>query len=295
MGKTRISSVVAVGIVGGLTLTTLSAHADTFSYVNISNFANNNIFTDLNQNFPNTGPGVPGSHTGTPNASYIYDPFTYIPPAATTTGSPFYTITPTVFARPLPNNGVTFQLNSNAAGHDFVQFGAFDPANPYTGPNSFTVAIGDDHVTTVYALMAAYNGQSFNVTFTGLGGETQIFNGVSVPDFNGGSINTCASVPGVCQKTAYQVQDIGAGGSGNSTTGAFNIYDLTEVSFTLDGALAADTLASATFTSNGYESLLFGLTVDETGSTSPVPEPASLALFGSALFGFGLLRQKKRS
>jgi hypothetical protein len=243
-----------------------SADAATFDYIDLSGYANNNIYTDLNQNFPNTGPGVPGTHIGTANAVFTFSPWSYVPPAAAVSGVPYSS-----YSAPLGNNGVSFQLHSNTAGQDFVQIG-----NPgggaYTGANPLSVTIGATDVTTVYALMASYTGQSFSVTFNGTGGS-QTFSNISLPDFNGGGpINTCGG--GVCDQTVYTVTDVGGGSTGNSATGQSNTYDLTEVAFTLDSSLAAGGLTSATFTSNGYETLLFGLTTASpeipTGAPGPI-------------------------
>jgi hypothetical protein len=72
---------------------------------------------------------------------------------------------------------------------------------------------------------------------------------------------------------------------------------LTELSFTLNSALAADLLESATFTSAGYETLLFGVSTVTTGSTSAVPLPGALPLFATGLAGLCLLgwRRKKKT
>jgi hypothetical protein len=65
---------------GGAALMTSPADADqVYNYIDISSYANNNIYTDLNQNFPNTGAGTPGSHTGTPDATFVFTPWTYTP------------------------------------------------------------------------------------------------------------------------------------------------------------------------------------------------------------------------
>jgi hypothetical protein len=147
-------SVLALASAAGVAAIASPAGATVdYSYIDISGYANNNIYTDLNTNFPNTGAGTPGSHTGVANATFVFTPWTYTPPAAATTGVPYSS-----YSAPLGDNGVSFQLNSNAAGQDFAQIG--NPGGgPYTGPNPATVSIGEDKVTAVYALMGAYNGQ----------------------------------------------------------------------------------------------------------------------------------------
>jgi hypothetical protein len=251
------------------------------SEVYVTGFAtNNNIYTDLNQQFPNTGPGVPGSQTGTPNASYLYQPYAF----NQTNGVPNSDLA--------GNNGINFQLTSNAAGQDFAQIGATGGSAPYIGPASLAVAVGVQDVTKAYFLVSSYNGQSFNVTFTGSAGATETFSNIAVPDFaGGGPINTTSG--GVSTQTVYQVTDTGGGNTGNSATGAFGTYDLTEVGFTLDPDFANQTLSSATITSNGYETLLLGVTVTNT-LTAAVPEPSTWAMMILGFCGLGFMAYRRK-
>lgn len=295
--RIKLGSVAVATLLSGVPLLMASAHADEM-YVNLSSYANNNIFTDLNQNFPNTGPGMPGSHTGTANSTFLFTPGSYTPPAATSSSSPEYTITSYTVVNDGPSNGVSFQLNSNAGGQDFAQIGTSGPAG-YTGPNPLTVTTNVTNATTVYALMGAYDGQSFSATFTGADGSTETYSNIFIPDFNGGAqVNTCTGTlaPGAnCVQTAYVVNDRGGGGSGNSATGDTANYDLTEVEFALNSTLSAEQLSSVTFNSNGYETLLFGLTAE---SPAPVPlpalpAPAVLVLLGAAVAGLELKGRRK--
>jgi hypothetical protein len=234
----------------------------------LTNFAkDNDIFTNLNQQFPNTGPGTPGSGIGTANSSFLFDPSA----SAVVAGgyAPNYLV-----GSNQVNNGINFALTSNSAGQDFAQIGP-------VGLPSLTVAAGLNDVSHVYLLMGAYDGTSFNVTFTGAGGATETFNNISLPDFNGGvgngSINQTGT--GYLDQTVFITHDQGAGGSGNSSTGAYNYYDLTEVTFNLDPSLQGQELTSFTITSNGYETLVLGATADGTvpASSSSVPENSSTA------------------
>ena len=236
---------------------------------------NNSIYSDLNQEYPHTGTGTPGSGVSTANASFLFDPS---PAAVKAAGyAPDY-----IAGSNLANNGIDFSLTSDANGHDFEQI---------DGGTTLSVPISLSNVTTVYALMAAYNGVTFNATLTGANGATQTFSNIFLPDFNGGgAVNGTSGTGGAVTQTVFQVHDVGAGGSGNSSNGATNNYDLTEVAFTLSPALAGQSLSSISFTSNGYETLLLGV-------TAVVPEPGTWALLvgGTAVMLGGLVRRHRRT
>ena len=226
------------------------------SPVYLNNFTkNNNIFTNLNEQFPHTdsGTGVPGSGVGTPDGYFQFDP---TPSAVAAAGyAPNYVTTSNAV-----NNGVQFTLSADGEGHDFDQIDS---------GTTTSILANVNHVQTVYALMSAYDGVSFNVTFTGADGTSQTFSNVQLPDFNGGSINTTGD--GYTDQTVFQVNDVGAGGSGSSVTGDTTNYGLTEVGFTLEPSLANQQLSTIAFTSNGYETLLLGVTVEQSMQTTTNP------------------------
>ena len=227
---------------GWLAIDLLAVNVNAQTYV--TNFTtDNNIYTNLNQEFPNTGAGVPGSGVGVPNATFLYDPSTYTSPNA-------------VLGSNLANNGIDFLLSSDSAGQDFMQL---------QGGQSLVIPVSIANPTAAYTLMSAYFGTSVNVTFTGSGGATETFNNIYLPDFNGGgAINQSFAVNGsvtdnLFDQTVFQVQNVGAGGSGNSSNGAFNTYDLVEQTYLLDSALIQQGLSSITITANGNTALVLGL------------------------------------
>jgi hypothetical protein len=273
-------------LIGSATLMLLGTSGTAFAQ-NYLNFAkDNNIYTDLNEQFPHSGTGVPGSHTGTANANFLFDP---TPSAVTSAGyAPDY-----LSGSNLVNNGVDFMISSDSSGHDFAQIGV--GTNPYTSSsNSLTVAAGLNGVTKVELLMGAYNGQSFSITFTGANTDTETFSDLYVPDFNGGGpINSTGT--GYADQTVFRTEDVGAGGSGNSTTGAYNNYDLTEVSFTLDSTISSQELESLTITTNGYETLLLGVTANgvPVGDVNGVPDTSQTLLLLTGATGLLLLINRR--
>ncbi len=74
-----------------------------------ANTGGNNIYTNLNEQYPNTGAGTPGSEIGVANASYIYNPATY-------TSANFVAGSNSNAAA-----GISFDIASNATGQDFEQ------------------------------------------------------------------------------------------------------------------------------------------------------------------------------
>jgi len=231
----------------------------------------NNIYTNLNEEFPATGIGTPGTGVGTPNASFLFDPAAY-------------TSANSIGGSNLAANGVTFELTSDSSGRDFAEI---------NGGNSLTITV-NQNVSTVYLLMSAYVGTSVNVTFTGADSSTETFNNVSLPDFNGGSVmNQSLTVngsatPNQFDQTVFRTHNIGAGGTGNSTTGAYNYYNLVEVSFLLNSQLSSQPLTSITLTSQGYMTLLLGV------SAQAVPEPGSYTLLALGLPALALAWRRRR-
>ena len=223
-----------------------------------------NIYTNLMQQYPNTGPGVPGSRMGTANASYLFTP------QATGQGNPDNLN--------YANNGISYRLTSDAQGRDFAEIGTAD-----FGITALTLPINVQSATSLYLLGAAYNGTTFNITLNGTGGVTQTFSSLFLPDFNGGTVNSVSGA--VADQTVFGVYGTGAGGTGNSANGSVGFYGLTQIGLTLSADFVGQTLTSATITGNGYETLILGATVVSQDAAA-VPEPAAWAMF---IAGFGLV------
>jgi hypothetical protein len=257
---------------GGLLVLTVGVQAALASQVYITGFpTDNNIYTNLNQQFPNTGTGTPGSGVGTANQSYLYNPATY-------TSANFV-----AGSDKASGNGIDFNLVSDAAGQDFEQV---VPGTP------LVIATSISGATDVYLLTAAYHGTSYNVTFTGTGGATDTFNGVSAPDFcNGGELNTSSA--GFSNQSVLEVQDVGACGNGNSATGSNTNYYLYEQSYVLNSSFAGQSLTGISISNPENTLLVLGITATATESSAPAPEPSALSLAGLALVGLGLARRRR--
>jgi autotransporter-associated beta strand protein len=237
---------VASTLVQGGTLRMLGGSAQNY----LTNFTKtNDIWTTLNQQYPHTGTGTPGVKSGTPNASFLFDPTAASVLAAGY--APNY-----ISGSNLVNNGIAFNLTSDSGGHDFSEI---------LGGATLPVAANLFNVSNIYLLLSAYFGTSVNITFTGADGTTQTFNNISLPDFNAGSpINTSGT--NFTDQTVFQVHDVGGGITGNTVTGVLNNYDLTELAFALSPGLAHQQLTSISILANGNEPLVLGITALQTNA-----------------------------
>jgi hypothetical protein len=255
----------------GFTVILLASAQAAVAQVYITGWAtDNDIYTNLNQQFPNTGPGVPGSGVGTPNATFLFDPSTY-------------SSTNSVGGSDLAGNGIDFLLASDSAGQDFAQVGS-SPSFP-----SLAVTTAVSGVTDVYLLTAAYDGTTYNATFTGTGGATDTFTGVNAPNLCGSELNTTSG--GALDQSVLEVRDVGACGSGNSTNGFSANYYLYEQTFALNSSFTGQNLTGISITS-GNTLLVLGITANGTAESS-TPEPSTFGLFGIAAGGLGLLRRHR--
>ncbi len=99
---------------------------------------------------------------------------------------------------------------------------------------------------------------------------------------------------GVTNVSVLEVQDVGACGSGNSTTGGNTNYFLYEQGFTLNNSFAGQSLTGISITNTGGTTLVLGATASEPDAVvGTVPEPASALLLLGPLAAFGLLKTRR--
>ncbi len=249
------------------------AHAQSFTPVPFAK--TDNIYTNLNQQYPHSGTGTPGSGVGTANQTFRFNPATYTSPNA-------------VAGANKTTNGATFTIASDAAGHDFAEIG---------NGSSLVVPTSLAGVSQVSILVNGYNNPGATFTFAASGGATETFSSIQLHDFNGQgtprndrfTIN--GTSPDFLDQTAFQVIDVGAGGSGNSSNGAFGTYGIDEDTFILSSAFVSQTLQSITITAQGDTPIVLGIS-----ALTPAPEPSQLSALAIGLLGLGTLavRAKRR-
>jgi hypothetical protein len=204
------------------------------------------------------------------------------------------------------NNALATPFDIPASSSNFYDGFGFNGAG-----DSITMNVSIPDVTNVYTLMNAYDPASgvtlATIEFIGSAGATETFDlvgGSDIRDFYQGAYanSLTNSTSGVTAENAFTCTDpttcLGAGGTGDVDTGDTGIYVIDEQDFTLDSAFATQTLIQiiVTDTYDGSDPILLGVTAGSASPSNTVPEPGTLALFGTALLGLlGVTRLTRRA
>jgi|HubBroStandDraft_4_1064222.scaffolds.fasta_scaffold12037_3 hypothetical protein len=219
---------------------------------------------------------------------------------------------PTGIFTPSNSFGTSFDITSSGTSCGIAGLPGAGACNYYDGfgftaGKSLTVPVGVANVTSFYTLMNAYWG-SMNtgivatVEFVGSGGATETFNlygGSNIRDFFLSNPVTNNTINGTTTQNAFACSDpstcLGAGATGNVTTGRAGNYGVDEQQFVLNSSFAGQTLVDLVITNECgcISPILLGATAVSSPVTTGVPEPATLALMGLGLAGIACTRRRR--
>jgi hypothetical protein len=215
----------------------------------------------------------------------------------------------------IPSNsfGTSFDITSSGPGCGIAGLPGAGACNYYDGFNftagkALTVPVGVAGVTSVDTLMNAYWGSKntgvvATIEFFGSGGATETFDlngGSNIRDFYLSNPVTNNTINGTTTQNAFScvapATCLGAGATGNVTTGRAGNYAVDEQQFVLNSSFASQTLVDFVITNDCscISPILLGATAVSKPMTG-VPEPAAFGLMGLGLVGVALSRRRRSS
>jgi len=219
---------------------------------------------------------------------------------------------PTGVLTPTNSFGASFDITSSGSSCGIAGLPGAGACNFYDGFNftsgrSLTVPVGVAGVTDVYTLMNAYwasadTGQVATVEFFGSAGATETFTldgGSNIRDFFLSNPVTTSTINGTTTQNAFLCNDpstcLGAGATGNVTTGRTGNYGVDEQQFALDSSFAGQTLVDFVITNDCActSPILLGVTAVSSPSSTPVPEPTGLTLMGLGVIALGFSQRRR--
>jgi hypothetical protein len=221
---------------------------------------------------------------------------------------------PTGIFTPSNSFGTAFDITSSGTSCGIAGLPGAGACNYYDGfsftaGKTLTVPVGVTDATSIYTLMNAYwgskdTGEVASIEFVGSAGTTVTFalnGGSNIRDFYLSNPATNNTINGTSTQNAFLCNDpstcLGAGFTGNVTTGHTGNYAVDEQQFNLGSAFEGQTLVDFVITNDCscISPILLGVTAVSTPVSSAVPEPATLLLMGFGIVGVGLSRRRRAS